>query len=374
MKEENNVEPIRVLQMIGSLNVGGSQAMIINLHKAIDRTKVQFDYIIDDAYATKLAPVVEKMGAKIYVMPKFKGTNVFEVKKAWNGFFSQHKEYKVFHSHVRSYASLYLPIAHKYGVKTIIHSHSMSNGIGFSSIVKKVLQYPLRYQADYFFGCSFEAGRWLFGKKVTKSNQYHMLPNGIDIEKYRYNLDLRKQYREQMDLGNKETYIHVGRLHEAKNHMFLIDVFDGIHRRRQNSVLLLVGDGELYHDISNKIEELGLKNAVIMLGNRDDVPGLLQAADVFLFPSIWEGLPVTVVEAQAAGLPCYISNLITSDVNISKAVHVLSLDKEIWINEICDACDKRERFDVTDSIKCAGFDISATSKWLSNFYLDLYKG
>ena len=203
------MEPIRILHMIGSLNIGGSQSMVINLHKAVDRSKVQFDYVVDHPDQLYYAETIKQLGGKVFELPTFKGTNFVEIRKAWKTFFREHPEYKILHSHVRSYASLYLPIARKAGLKTIIHSHSTSNGKGIASVVKRIMQYPLRFQADHFFACSKEAGAWLFGKKVVDSEKFHILQNAIDVEKYRFNQEIRDEYREKLGLGNKKTFIHV---------------------------------------------------------------------------------------------------------------------------------------------------------------------
>lgn len=364
-------EPLRILQMIGSLEVGGSQSMIINLHKAIDRTKVQFDYIIDHPQLIDLLPVVEELGAKVYVMPTFRGINLLKVIEAWNVFFMEHPEYKVLHSHVRSYASIYLPIAKKYGVKTIIHSHSTSNGSGITALVKAMLQFPLRYQADYFFSCSKEAGEWLFGKKVVNGKKHYILKNSIDLSKYTFDVNLRNVYRSKLNISNKTVYIHVGRLHEAKNHMFLLDVFSELCNYNKDAVLLVVGDGPLHDTIAERSTELELQDKIWMLGTRDDVANLLLAADCFLFPSLWEGLPVTVVEAQATGLPCFISNTITQEVRISPLVKELPIDKgtQIWLEAIQKSDLARK--DVTEDIKNAGFDVQSAVEWLSGFYFDI---
>ena len=171
-------EPIRVLQMVGGLNMGGSQAFLMNLYRNINRTQIQFDFVLDHPDERFFVPEIEKLGGKIYVLPKFNGKNAYEVRRAWNDFFCEHEEYKVLHSHIRSYASLYLPVARKHGIKTIIHSHSTSNGRGVSAFVKLVMQYPLRYQADILASCSNYAGIWLFGKRKCKSKNiclYQML-------------------------------------------------------------------------------------------------------------------------------------------------------------------------------------------------------
>ena len=162
-------KPVKVLEMIAALNYGGSQAMIVNLVRAMDRDKVQCDFIVDHPEYMGMKDIVESLGCKIYVMPTFHGTNVKEIKDAWGAFFVEHPEYQILHSHSRSYASIYLPIASKHGLKTIIHSHNTSNGKGFTAFVKDLLQKPLRRKADYFIGCSKEAGEWLFGEKVVKA-------------------------------------------------------------------------------------------------------------------------------------------------------------------------------------------------------------
>lgn len=360
---------IRVLHMIGSLEIGGSQAMIMNLYRNIDRTKVQFDFILDHPKNDYFVKEIKSLGGKIYFMPQFYGTNFFDVSKAWNNFFQEHPNYKILHSHVRSYASIYLAIAKKHGVKTIIHSHSTSNGTGLKSIVKRCLQYPLRYQADYLFACSQIAGEWLYGEKAIKGDNFFILNNAINTRKYKVDLATRLRVREQLGVKNNFVFGHVGRLHEAKNHMFLLDLFKSILKQKPESKLVIVGDGELREEIENKIADLELKKNVIMTGSRSDVPELLMAFDAFLFPSKWEGLPVTVVEAQAAELPCFVSDTVTKEVGISDLVHYLPIDKgtACW----CDAIMKSDlnKHDVQKKIIEAGFDVQETAQWLTDFYM-----
>lgn len=361
-------EPIRILHMIGSLNVGGSQSMIINLHRAIDKSRVQFDYIIDHPGHLYYADIVKELGGQIYEMPTFTGKNFFKVRKAWKNFFAEHPEYRILHSHVRSYASLYLPIAKKAGLKTIIHSHSTSNGNGFASIVKWIMQYPLRFQADHFFGCSKEAGEWLFGKKVVNSDKYHILQNAIDTKLYKFNPETRERYRKELSLGDKKTFIHVGRFHPAKNHSFLLNVFAEIHKRDANTVLLLAGDGELRPAIEKQIAELGIQDSVKLLGSRSDVPNLLQAADCFLFPSVWEGFGMVAVEAQAAGIPCICSTGIPKSVAVVPDIceFLPTTDVNAWADKCLNL--NRSTLDVLKYIDDAGFDISKTSANLVSFY------
>lgn len=365
---------IRILQMIGSLDVGGSQMMIINLYKKINRDEMQFDFIIDHKEQLYFEKEIKQLGGKVFYIPSIKSEKITNVRQKWENFLKKHPEYKILHSHVRSYASVYIPIARKYGLKTIIHSHSTSNGKGISAIVKRIMQYPLRFQADYFFSCSKEAGEWLFGKKVVNGEKYHMLQNAIDVQKYMYDENQRKKSRVELKIeDNTIVFMHIGRLHEAKNHFFLLEVFAEYQKKYKNSVLVIVGDGELRNGIENKIQSMNLNSNVKMLGARKDVPNLLQAADCFLFPSKWEGLPVTVVEAQAAGLPCLVSDTVTRDVNVSELVKNLSIKNGIepWINAMENL--KFDRKDVSEDIRMAGFDIEESAKWLSDFYMRLVK-
>lgn len=363
---------VRIIHMIGSLDIGGSQTMIMNIYRMIDRNRIQFDFIVDHSDQLYFKEEIEKLGGKVFVMPRFTGKNIFQVQKAWNCFFDAHPEYHVLHSHVRSYASIYFPIAKKHGIKTIIHSHSTSNGSGIKSVAKIILQYPLRYEADYFFGCSLKAGEWLFGKKIVQSDRYFTIKNAIDTQKYFFNRKQRSILRNQLRIEEDVTvFIHVGRLHEAKNHIFLLHVFAMLIKEIPNSMLLLVGDGELSLEIEKQIEQLNLKSNVKMLGARTDIPDILNAADVFLFPSKWEGLPVTVIEAQASGLPCFVSDNITKEVGISALVKFLPIDKgtQVWIDAIKETDLTRKN--VIDKIIQAGFDIKKSVEWLERFYKTL---
>lgn len=365
------MEPTRILHMIGCLGMGGSQTMLLNLYRAIDREKVQFDLILDRSENNDLLDQFEALGAKVYVLPCYHVTNTLQVRRAWREFFQEHPEYKILHSHVRSYASIYLPIAKKYGLKTIIHSHSTSNGRGITSVAKKILQYPLRFQADYFMGCSEESGRWLFGEKVVKSDRFYLLKNAIDANVYRHDPEKRMEYRKLLGIGDEKVFIHVGRFHPAKNHEFLLNVFAEVHRRDQKTVLVLVGDGDLRETIQAKIRELHLADSVIMLGNRKDVPELLQAADCFLFPSLYEGLGIVAIEAQAAALPCICSESVPRLAKVTDNCVFLPYNEDMWIKEALKS--HHNRIDTYHQIVSAGYDIQKTMTWLQPFYLQIDK-
>ncbi len=363
---------IRILHVFGGLDMGGAETMIMNIYRNIDREKIQFDFVTHSGRNQAYVSEIEQLGGKIYFFPKIRIYNLPLLINEWKAFFEKHKEYKILHSHVRSYASIYIPIAKKYGLKTIIHSHSTSNGKGMKSFVKAILQYPLRYEADYFMGCSKEAGEWLFGKRIVKSDRYFTIKNAIDTRRYSFDRVQRSILRNQFGIDESvKVFMHVGRLHEAKNHIFLLQVFSILIKEMPNSMLLIVGDGELSSEIEKQIKQLELQSNIKMLGARNDIPNLLNVADVFLFPSKWEGLPVTVVEAQASGLPCFVSDKITKEVGISELVKFLPIDKgtQVWIDAIKETDLTRKN--VIDKIVQAGFDIKKSVEWLTKFYEEI---
>lgn len=361
---------IRILQVLGGLNRGGAETMVMNLYRAIDHKKVQFDFIIHSATQNDYENEIKEFGGKIYVFPPFKGYNIIKYKKVWKNFLREHPEYRIVHSHVRSYASIFFPIAKKYGLKTIIHSHSTSNGYGIKGKIKDILQKPLIYQSDYLFSCSDLAGKWLFGEKGIRKDNYYIIKNAIDVNKYRYNKMVREEYKKKLEVENNIVFGHVGRLTIPKNHIYLLKVFKKIVEKKSNAVLLIIGDGELKEQIQNQIIEYGLQNNVKLLGSRDDIPEIMQVIDVFLFPSLWEGFPMTIIEAQAAGLPCIISNNITSEVKLATNVEMLSVDEteiDNWVKHSLKSINNRLP-DASKLILSAGFDINITSKWLIQFY------
>ena len=362
---------VRILHVLGGLDRGGAETMVMNLYRAVDRTQVQFDFIIHTEKHQAYYDEIIALGGRIYSFPAFNGINVFALRKKWAEFFKNHPEYKILHSHVRSYASLYLPIAQKAGLKTIIHSHNTSSGKGLKAIVKFCLQRGLRKNVDYYFACSDVAGKWLFGEKITKQNNYFVLKNAIDVGKYAFSEECRKKIRDEFNIKDKFVVGHVGRFHPQKNHLFLVDVFAEIHKQCSNSILMLVGIGELMDAVKAKVAELKLNDSVIFTGSRDDVNELLSAFDAFVFPSLFEGLPVTLVEAQVAGLPCFASDTITREVDFAEKIHYISFkcDAAYWANEIVNS--KRERLDLAESIKNAGYDIQYTANWLTGFYQKL---
>ena len=361
---------IRILHVLPRLARGGSQTMVMNLYRAIDRSIIQFDFVVFMDSDNSFYDEIISLGGKVYKLNKLTFINFFKFLKEWISFFKHHSEYRIIHSHVRSCAVIYLLIAKMYGLKTIIHSHNISNGSGILSIIKHLLQFPLRYVSDYYFACSEEAGKWLFGNSIVYKSNYKVIPNAIDVEKFKFNYLIRKEYREKISvLDNTKVFMHVGRFHEQKNHKFLIELFASIHEQDPNSILVLLGDGELRSQIEKQIKELDLRNSVKLLGIQSNVNCWLQAADCFLFPSLYEGLGIVAIEAQAAGIPCICSEFVPKMASVSKSCKFLPLQKEIWLKEILDT--DYTRINNIELIKKAGFDIKTSSVFISNFYKEL---
>lgn len=364
-------KPIRIVHNIASLHLGGSQAFVMNMYRNIDRSKVQFDFVVTPETKEGFYDEITNLGGKIFSCPRYKGTNHIQYNKWWDDFFNEHPEYKVIHGHVRSTASIYLKIAKRHGLVTIAHSHSTSNGNGISAIVKRIMQLPIRKQADYLFACSDKAGKWLYGEKAITQQNYYMIPNGVDLKRFKFDVNKRNQMR--MTLGIKEDMMilgHIGRLSTPKNHKFLLNVFNQYHKINSNSKLLLVGDGELFDSIKQHINKLDINDAVIMTGSKQNTEDYYQIMDIFLFPSLWEGLPVSVVEAQANGLQCIISDVITHDVDLTALIQYLPLDEKLWLGAIAEA-HKKKRIGLTseDRVRLQPFDAITVANKLQEFYL-----
>lgn len=367
MKNDN--VKCRILHVFGALNRGGAETMIMNIYRNIDRSKVQFDFIVHTEEKCDYDEEIKNLGGRIYRVSKYTGRNHFKYKKEWYDFFKQHREYKIIHGHVRSTASIYLSIAKKYKLKTISHSHNTSSGTGISAVAKNILQYRIRYFVDYMFACSNESGVWLFGKEACKKKNFFILKNAIETEKYIYNEETRHKVRKELDLKDKFVIGHIGRFHPQKNHDFLIDVFKEMCKRDSEIVLILIGNGELKNQIEKKVSELGLNLKVIFMGIRSDIEKLVQAMDIVIFPSLYEGLPVTLIEVQAAGLPCIVSDRITKSVKITDTIKYLSLDqsKEEWAQKALKYKKNTMRKNMYEEIVKAGYDIKSTSEWYQKF-------
>lgn len=366
---------VRILQYLGGIGPGGTQSFLMELYRQVDKNKIQFDFIIfPNQRNFPYYSIIKKMGGRIYESPRYNVKNHIFFCKWWDNFFKEHQEFHVLHSHIRGSASIIIPIAKKHGLITIAHSHSTSNGKGIAAIVRNFMQRPIRKQADYLFACSDKAGVWLYGKKATLQSNYKMIPNGIDIKRFVFDERKREEIRKELGIRQNEFVIgHLGRFSEPKNHKFLIDLFTKYQEINPYSRLLMVGDGNLYETVKVRCEELGINDKVIMPGNRYEAEKFYQAMDVFVFPSLWEGLPVSVVEAQANGLTCLLSENITRDVKLTDLVSYLPLsDENQWIHALETVQEKSSReLSEKNKAKLKTFDSATVAAKLQKFYIEL---
>nr|WP_298248837.1 glycosyltransferase family 1 protein [uncultured Halomonas sp.] len=364
--------PVRVLHVFASLDRGGAEGMVMSLYRNIDRSKLQFDFVVNEHphdYAHE--DEINALGGRVFRMPVFKGINSLQYYHAWRQLFREHPEWKVVHAHHTSPAFLYLMAAKKLDRITIAHSHIASYEKNLKSLSKIFTRYPLRYISHNLFSCSDAAAKWMFGKK---SNESIILNNSVDASALRFSCINRIKKRDELKLNSKFVVGHVGRFETQKNHDFLLDIFYYIKEKKPDAVLLLVGDGVQRSKIEEKVCKLKLEENVEFLGVRSDVVELLSAMDVFVFPSIYEGLPVTLIEAQANGLPCVVSDSITQESAVSNCVHFLSLDKSAknWADLIIGFSGNKQRVDTYNDLVISGYDIKSNVSWLEEFYLKVF--
>lgn len=364
---------IRILHVLGTLDIGGAESMIMNLYRKIDKRVIQFDFVIHTDGDGYYSAEVESKGGHVFKAPHYKGINHFQYMKWWSDFFIHHKEYQILHCHIRSIAAIIVPIAKNNGLITIVHSHSTSNGMGIKAKIKNIMQLPIRYQADYFFACSQRAGEWLFGKKACRSSRYRFVPNAIDMHRFFFNPQIREQVRRELHLEGKKVVGNIGRVEKPKNQSFLLDILYEMVKTDDSVRLLLVGDGRLLEQMKKKVHRLKLDDFVVFTGMRDDVDRIYQAMDVFVFPSLWEGLPVSVVEAQASGLYCFVSNRITTDVKLTKRIKYIALERGTsdWAELIRKSLEyERSGVGNHELVSLQKFESGNVAKELQCFYLN----
>jgi len=356
----------RVLHIIAGLGSGGAESIVMNYYRFINRERIQFDFLVRNSAQHRFDDEITKYGGKIYYtapFPKRTLRNIYEVYK----FFKKHKEYNIIHVHANSLMYIVpLIIAKKNGVKCrIIHCHSTHSQKKIFNIIHYFNRMLIGKYANIFIACSKDAGKWMF-----RDNEYIILNNGIDISKFKYDIQIRNEIRKEFKIEDKFVIGHVGRFSYEKNHGFVLDIFEEILKKQSNAVLMLVGEGELFDKIKRKSIEMNIGDKVIFTGVRSDVNKLMLAMDVFLFPSIYEGLPLTLIEAQASGLPCVVSNVITKEVNVTNNINYLDLNQDIkeWANCVLSLFNFK-RIDTGNMIKDAGYDISLEAKKLEKLYL-----
>lgn len=372
-------KPIRILHILHSMDRGGAEAMIMNLFRNIDRTKVVFDFLLSEDKEGAMEAEILALGGRIYKIPLMTMTNPFPYLKGLDSFFKKHHaEYKVVHSHTSSKSTFPLYYAKKYGIPVrIAHSHNNKSLKNLDGFIRNILKCPLKIVANRYFACAKVPAEWLYGKSFCQKHDVRVIYNAIDTTQFRYDESVRTNIRAQLGISSDELVIgNVGRLAPQKNHAFILKIFLELLKSRQNKPtrLLLIGDGPLRPEIEQQIRDYRIEDKVILTGNVNNVHEYLQALDVLLFPSLFEGLPVVVVEAQCAGLLCFVSKYaITDEISLTDLVHYVSLDEPptVWCHKIeenipYDRCDKVE------DIRRGGYDIVESAKNMTEYYINEY--
>lgn len=366
-------EPIRIAQIVGKWLGGGVEAVVMNYYRHLDHDKIQFDFICDDDSTNIPYDEIEKLGGKVILIPPYQ--KVFKYQKELRRVLREGK-YKIVHSHINTLSVFPLYAAKKVGVPVrIAHSHSTTNKKEWKkNLLKQVLRPFSKKYATNYMCCSELAGRWLFGDKTYDEGKVYLLNNAIDLDKFKYDKKIRDKKRKE--LGIKEDTIvigHIGRFVAQKNHTFLIDIFNQFHKKEKNSILLLAGQGPLQEEIKNKVRELGLNDSVRFLGQRNDANELYQVFDIFLLPSLYEGLPVVGVEAQASGLLCFFSDDMTKETKVLDSTVFMSLSNadDEWATSILDNYINFRRKDTTSGITKSNFNIKYETNKLKNKYSEL---
>ncbi|KRE83809.1 hypothetical protein ASG89_11865 [Paenibacillus sp. Soil766] len=366
------MKPKRILVVGLSKNIGGIENLFINIlnNKSINMT---FDFLIFDSVC-EYEDVLTRHNCRIYYCTR-RGKNPLKSALVQRKIIIENGDkYEYIWNNISSASDILIYyLVKKYtNAKIITHSHgenfeSDNFVVRFIHLFLHNLQNKyLGKKTDYYFACSEQAGRWLFPSCLE--NQILEIKNGIDVERFKFDLTTRKAVRENLGISDKLVLGHVGRLCRTKNQRFLIETLEEVVKYKQNVVMLLIGNGEDYTMLKNMVQKKNLEQYIRFLGARNDVHELLQALDVFLLPSLFEGFPLSIVEAQASGLNCIVSDTLTTDVDLTDSVKFISLDSnEGWENSIANIVLNQNRNEFTEKVKISGYDIKDTVKEIERY-------
>lgn len=370
-------KPVRVLQVLDFINHNsGVSSVVMNYYLHLKLTNVQCDFLLYEDAEEGLGAELKKRGARIYVTGQPGGAGIAVYQKNVDDFFAQHgKEYDAVHIHIPNAAFIVLRSAKKYGISVrILHSH---NARGADGRIKKIRNFILNrwgiHYANQYYSCSEAAGKYLYGKKKMKAGIVTILNNAVDLEKYRYHPEHRTIIRNMLSVSDELLLGHVGRFEEQKNHELLLEIFAEVLRRGLKCRLVLLGDGILREQMEKKAAILGIADRVDFVGVVNHAEEYLSAMDMFLLPSLYEGLPVVCVEAQAAGLPCLVSMNVTTEIKLTNHVYFIkNEDIRQWcckIIQLADALPDRNRIYGMDQ-----YDIVKQARNLEEKYLNYGSG
>lgn len=370
-------EPIRIAQVIGNAANGGVESVINNYYKFIDKNKFQFDFYVDSVSGIIRKEKIEALGGRVFITPRYQDSMIAFQKYLFEQF--KKEKYLIVHSNMNALSYFVLKIAKKADVPIrIAHSHSTANKKELiKTAIKDVLRLKSKTYATDYFACSEVAGRWLFGNKAFDKGQVKIINNGIEIEEFKFSQEKRITARKEVGIPEDAFVIgNIGRFVKQKNQAFLIDVFKGVLEKRDNAYLLFVGEGPLEQSLINKAKELKVDNRVIFAGTHKHPARFYDAMDVFALPSLYEGLGMVGVEAQANGIRCIFSDNVPNEVDCSNTSLFISIvSAEPWVNCILEQPNEsfNERSEEYKKIIGGKFDISLETLRLQSFYDGLLK-
>lgn len=366
-------KPIRILQCVTIMNRNGLENRLMDIYRNIDRSVIQFDFMTNRQEAGEFDEEIRQLGGRVYHMSRIAPRSFFRYIGELRAFFREHTEYKIVHSHLNTLSTWPLLMAKRAGVPVrIAHSRNASMDRNIKMLYKAFSRLFINGQATDRFACSRSAGVWLFGKKQVEKDTFHVIPNAIQLDRFVYSEEKRKEVRSELGIPENElAFVCVARFSPQKNHTYLLKVFQVIKAKNADSKLYLVGQGELEQDIREQIELLGLEDSVVFLGSRSDVGDILTAMDAFLFPSFYEGFGTVIVEAQCSALPMLASDTIPAETKLCDSVEFASIKEkpEVWADKILALIDKTQRCDNSVLIQENGYDIRRSYTWMQRFYL-----
>lgn len=370
---------IRLAFFEDKFGVGGIEKFILNVCSNLDLNKYEVTLIVVNKITNQYDKILKELDIKVVELIDYIEVNPIKRFKKGVPLFNEFtKKYKpdIIHFNLSdSVDLLYVQSAKKNGIKIrIAHSHNSSVNSLNKKVAHGILKIFLQYSPNYYFACSAKAAKWLFPKDIYKKGKYELIHNAIYLNKFKYDRKIRESVRKKLNWDNKVIYGNVGRFNLQKNHKFLIDIFYNINLKVTNSELVLIGDGELKNEIEQYAIEKGLKDKVIFLGNSNKVSSLLQAMDLFLLPSLYEGLPFVLVESQAASLPAVVSDVVTKEVKCTEYIKYMSLQEkaENWCDMAIEMSGM-DRYDTEEQLRNAGFSVCDMIKKLDKLYTQLYE-
>ena len=358
---------IRILHIIRHMNMGGAENFIMNLYRNINKEKIQFDFLVNDKGL--FDDEIKQMGGNIYYMKYITEIGQIKYVKELKKFFKDNSEYDIIHSHLDQVSGIILETANSCNIHNrIAHSHNTKNTNNFViKLYKKYLQSKINKNATHYFACGEDAAKWLYKEQADKSI---IIPNAIDLKRFEFNIEQRKKIRKELNIDDNTIVVgQIGRFAKQKNHKFLIQIFYEYQKMNRNTKLILIGDGELKEKIKKQVKEDNIESKVIFMDNRLDIENMYSVFDLLLFPSLFEGISLVMIEAQATGLTILCSNTIDSKTNVTNTMKFMDLKctAKDWAKRI-DKMEKERYIENNNIIKDTNYNIKKLASYMEKLY------